>query len=146
MKKKKLRIRKPVMKWQTGAYQRSQTFKFELPPQFLMLCKLVNVAPEQMLTEFMDHLSFSSFRREGKDKARQALSEYFIAAGYGNGQYSEDELKCMFREMDAIGMLFPKDADAETIDAYAEWRASHQAYWFDKWQKLKTRHLEGSLL
>ena len=134
MKKKKPRIRKPVMKWQTGEFQRNQTFKFELPVPFLMLCNLINVTPEQMLTDFMDNLSFSLWRREGREKARTALSDYFVEAGYGNKYFTPDELKLMFTELDAIGLLFPKDADPETLDAYARWRKFHQEYWFNKWR------------
>ena len=133
MKKKKPRIRKPVMKWQTGEFSRNQTIKFELPTPFLMLCKLVDVTPEMVINDFMENLSFSSWRREGKCKAREALSDYFIEAGYGGESYPPDKLKTMFREMDAMGILFPKDGDPGILDAYAEWRKLHQDYWFNKW-------------
>lgn len=98
-----------------------------------MLCKLVDVTPETMINDFMENLSFSSWRREGRTKARDALADYFIESGYGNESYSPDELRMMFREMDALGILFPKDGDPEAIDAYTRWRKTHQSYWFDKW-------------
>ena len=133
MKKNKTRIRKPVMKWQTGAFQRTQTFKFELPLQFFMICKLVDIPPQEMLTDFMENLAFGSWKREGREKARQLILEYFIAHGYGNEHFSADQIKNLFSELDAIALLFPKDGDPGLIDTYSEWRDSHRQYWFDKW-------------
>ena len=133
MKKNKNRIRKPVMKWQTGEFQRTQTIKFELPLQFLMLCKLVDMSPQELLADFMDNLSCGSWKREGREKARQLLVEYFIEHGYGKGLYSEEDLRNMFRELDAMAFLFPKDGHSQILDAYSAWRESHQLYWFNKW-------------
>ena len=133
MKKNKTRIRKPVMKWQSGDYQRTQTIKFELPLQFLMLCRLAGISPQQILTDFIDNLSGGSWKREGREKARQLLATYFIEHGYGNEMYSGDELTYMFSELDAMAMLFPKDGEPQMLDAYSLWREHHQEYWFNKW-------------
>jgi hypothetical protein len=136
MKKNKNRIHKPVMKWQTGEYQPKQTFTFELPQQFLMLCKLADVSPQQLLSDFIDNLSSGSWKREGREKARQLLADYFIEHGYGKEHYSADELREMFAELDAMALLFPKNGNPEQLDAYSAWRASHQQYWFNKWLEL----------
>ena len=133
MKKNKTRIRKPVMKWQTGEYQRTQTLKFELPLQFLMICKLVNISPQEIIADFMDNLAFGSWKREGREKARQLIAEYFTAHGYGGETYSEEQLKDLFSELDAMALLFPKDGDAQLIDTYSNWRECHRQYLFDKW-------------
>lgn len=133
MKKNKTRIRKPVMKWQTGDYQYAQTIKFELPLQFLMLCKLADISPQQILIDFIDNLSQGSWKRDGREKARQLLTDYFIEHGYGNEIYSPDELSNMFSELEAMARLFPKDGDPQMLDAYSVWREHHQEYWFTKW-------------
>ena len=133
MKKNKNRIHKPVMKWQTGELQQKQTFTFELPVQFLMICKIADVTPQQLLSDFIDNLSTGTWQREGRQKARQLLGEYFIEHGYGRDAYTPDELRAMFTELDAMAMLFPKNGDPEQLDAYSAWRTSHQQYWFDKW-------------
>ena len=133
MKKNKTRIRKPVMKWQTGDYQQKQTITFELPLQFLMICKLAEVTPQQLLSDFIDNLSTGTWHREGREKARRILIEYFIEHGYGKETYTTDDLRAMFAELDAMALLFPKNGDPGQLDAYSEWRASHQQYWFDKW-------------
>ena len=133
MKKNKNRIHKPVMKWQTGEYQPTQTLTFEFPLQFLMICKLANVSPQQLLSDFIDNLSNGSWKREGRGKARQQLAEYFIEHGYGKDSYSQEELREMFAELDAMASLFPKNGNAAQLDAYSAWRSSHQDYWFNKW-------------
>jgi hypothetical protein len=133
MKKNKTRIRKPVMKWQTGEFQRTQNLKFELPLQFLMICKLVNVSPEEIISDFMDNLAFGSWKREGREKARQLIVDYFIAQGYGRDLYSPEDIKSLFAELDAMGLLFPKDGEPQIIDAYSSWRDNHRRYWFEKW-------------
>jgi hypothetical protein len=123
------------MKWQTGDYQQNNTFKFELPLPFLMLCRLADVTPQQMITDFMDNLSLGSWKREGKDKGRQALVEYFIEIGYGQKFYTQEELRTMFKEMDAVGLLFPKEGEPEVLEAYSNFRETHNEYWFNKWYR-----------
>jgi hypothetical protein len=135
MKKKQGRIHKPVMKWQTGNYNSTQTLTFDLPQQFLMICKLADVTPQQIISDFMDNLSCGSWKREGRDTARRLLVEYFIEHGYGQRYYSTDELRIMFRELDAVGLLFPKEGAPEVLDAYADWRDKHHEYWLKKWSR-----------
>ena len=134
MKKSKNRIHKPVIKWQTGEFEQTQTITFDLPQQFLMLCKLADVSPQQVLSDFIDNLSNGSWKREGREKARHLLADYFIEHGYGKDNYSADELREMFTELDAMALLFPKNGNAGQLDAYSVWRTSHQQYWFDKWR------------
>lgn len=133
MKKKKKRIRKPVMNWQTGDYKQAQTIRFDIPLQFLMLCRLVNITPKQLITDFMDNLSFGSWKREGRDRVKEILKEYFLEHGYGREFYSDEELRLIFKELDALGLLFPRDAEPEILESYASWRENYQAYWFNKW-------------
>lgn len=133
MKRNKNRIRKPVMKWQTGEYEQKQTITFELPLQFLMICKLADVTPQQLIVDFIDNLSNGTWQREGREKARHLLTEYFIEHGYGKEIFTAEELSAMFGELDAMALLFPKLGDPDQLDAYAAWRSSHQQYWFDKW-------------
>ena len=37
------------------------------------------------------------------------------------------------KEMDAIGLLFPKDAKDKMIDLHSKWRDKYYNYWFKKW-------------
>ncbi len=130
MKKKTI---KPVMDWQVDEYARGQDFRFVLPYQFLLLCKLIAVPPKQLLLDFMDNLSCGSWKREGRDKAKEKLVEYFLEHGYGQDYYKPEDLRTLFREMDAVGLLFPSN-DSEMIDVHAKWREKHHIWWFNKWR------------
>jgi hypothetical protein len=129
--KKKI-IVKPDMDWQVKEYSRTQDFHLTLPYQFLLLCKLVDTPPQRLLIDFMDNLSCGSWKRQGRDQAKEKLIEYFLEHGYGQGHYSPEDLRQMFTEMDAVGLLFPND-DSDMIDTYAAWREKHYKYWFKKW-------------
>lgn len=88
---------KPELKWQTGAYERHAEYKFILPYQFLLLCRLMDITPRDVLNDFMDNLYCGSWKREGKDKAKEQLINYFIALGYGQQHYAEDDIRAMFK-------------------------------------------------
>jgi hypothetical protein len=128
-----LKSRKRQFEWQTGAYSRNAEFRFVLPNQFLLLCKLMNMTPEDMIQDFMDNLSCSSWKRADRDKAKAYLIDYFVTHGYGQSHYTEKDIREMFKEMDALGSLFPENGDNEVIDKYATWRDAYHIYWFNKW-------------
>ena len=131
-KNKKMKQPKPTMKWQVGEYKRYMEFETHIPYQFLLLCRIVDVTPEQLLIDFMDNLSCSSWKREGRDEVKNKLLEYFLLHGYGQKYYTTEDIKGMFKEMDAVGMLFPNN-NSKMIDIYAKWREKHHKYFFKKW-------------
>lgn len=132
---------KPEKKWQTGDYDRYPEYKFILPYQFLLLCRLLNITPEQVITDFLNNLSCGTWKREGRDKVKEHLLNYFMGHGYGQDIYTEEDIRQMFKEMDALGMLFPKNGKSKIIDVYAKWRKKHYNYWFKKWFSKPRRKL-----
>jgi hypothetical protein len=128
-----------AMDWQTGDFERDATFHFILPYQFLLLCRLMDVTPEQLLTDFMDNLSCGSWKRSGKDEARKKLVEYFLEQGYGQHHYTPDNIHSVFREMNAMGMLWPEHAEMRLIDIHSNWIREYHQYWFHKWFQLPAR-------
>ena len=130
---------KPDLKWQQGAYARDATYTFTLPYQFLLLCRLTDVTPELVLIDFMDNLSCGSWHREGRDKGKEKLIDYFIEQGYGQHYYSSESIRTIFKEMDAIGMLWPGDAKMKLIDLHTSWRNKYHRYWFKKWFRKPAR-------
>lgn len=129
------------MKWQTGTYNRDAEFRFPLPYQFLLLCKLVEVTPEDIIRDFADNLGCGSLHRQNRDAAREHLFNYFIAHGYGQHHYTETDLRSIFKEMDALAMLFPFNGKMKLIDEYDRWRSQHHRYWFKKWFRKPRRVL-----
>ena len=110
------------MKWQTGEYERFGEYELCLPYQFLLLSKLTEMTPREMLNDFMGNLSCESWEREGRDKAKGHLIDYFLEMGYGQQYYTREDLKQIFREMDSIGMLWPKEGSMDLIELQAKWR------------------------
>jgi hypothetical protein len=139
--KNRVAMPKPRLPWQTGDYVRTQDFRFCLPYHFLLLCKLADTTPACLLADFMDDLACESWKREGREKTRGHLIDYFIAAGYGQPHYTEDEIRQLFKEMDAIGMLWPKNAKQKLTDLHVKWRDKYHNYWFKKWFKKDQRKL-----
>ena len=131
--KKSVKRIKPTLKWQTGAYDRYGEFNFILPYQFLLLCRLMDITPDEVIRDFADNLSCGSWKREGRDKAKEHLINYFIAHGYGQHHYTEENIREIFKEMDALGLLFPTNGKPKIVDLYSKWRNKHQSYWFKQW-------------
>lgn len=129
------------MKWQTGAYERHADFRFVLPYQFLLLCRLMDITPDQVLTDFMDTLSCSSWKREGRDRAKEKLIDNFFEHGYGQQHYTIEEIRSIFRELEAIGLLWPEGAKSKMIDLHAKWRDKYHTFWFKKWFRKPKRRL-----
>jgi len=129
----------PRYKWEKGAYLRDQTIRFMLPWQFLYMCKLTEVTPHEVLDRFTNDLGHESWKRRESDAVRQALIEYFIGCGYGQKWYTEAEIREMFKELDAVGSLWPRDAGMKLIDRHAKWRNKYHDYWFKKWYRKPRR-------
>jgi hypothetical protein len=123
----------PRYKWEKGEYRRFQDIMMNFPWQFLFVCKLSEVTPYEMLNQFMNDLGQDSGKRSDNDMVRGAAIEYFIQRGYGQNFYSEQDIRKMFKELDAIGSLWPKDGDMKVVDMHADWRDKYQDYWFKKW-------------
>lgn len=122
--------------WQIGPYTRQAEFRFVLPVPFLMLCKLLEITPEQLLIDFMDDLSCGNWNREGRDEAKKHLINYFIAHGYAKDRLRQEDALKMFSELDAIGKVWPEHAEMGLLELAAQWRDAYQEYWFNKWMKL----------
>lgn len=97
----------------------------------------MDVTPEDVIRDFTDNLSCGSWKREGRDKAKEHLINYFITHGYGQHHYSEEDIRGMFKEMDALGLLFPRDGKSKLVDLYADWWDKQHTYFFifKKWFK-----------
>jgi len=126
----------PKPRWQTGAYARHATYELILPEPFLMLCRLMDIPPRNMIIDFMDDMSCGScWQRERRDAAREHLIRYFIAHGYGQQHYTEAEIREMFSQMDTVGRLFPWGSGIQMIDRYCKWRKKQQRCWFKQWRR-----------
>lgn len=124
---------RPALKWQTGAYDHHAEHRFILPYSFLLLCKLMDTTPRKVVVDFMDNLSCGSWKGQDRDRAKEHLINYFITHGYGQQHYSENDRRQIFKEMDAVGLLFPTNGKRKLLARYVGWRNKHHSYWFKKW-------------
>ncbi len=132
----------PAQPKQNGTYERYQNIRPQFPDLFFLLCKLMDVTPEQVLTDFANNLVGTPWKREERSEARQKLVEYFISHGYGQKHYTPDEIRQIFREMEAMGRVFPTDGDDDIIDAYTHFQSLHEQYFFEKWLNNNKRELD----
>ena len=123
------------LKWQIEDYAQVQELRFHFPYSFLLICKLWNTTPDEMLTDFMDNLSCGSWKRENRDAAKTNLKNYAIEMNYGRQHYTKDDLQQMFTELDAIGMLWPENAKPKIQTLHVKWRKKYYNWWFKKWFK-----------
>jgi hypothetical protein len=93
----------------------------------------------QVIIDFLDCLDCGSWKREGRDKAKEKLIEYFIELGYGKEYYALEDIRLIFKEMDSIGSLFPNNGKMELINLHADWREKYHKYWFKKWYRKNRR-------
>jgi hypothetical protein len=128
-------LQKPILKWQTSDFARTQEFRFHLPYAFLLLCKLWNTTPDDLLADFMQNLSCGSSKREGRDNAKTFLKNYVFEMSYGLQHYTKEDIQQMFRELECIGGLWPENAKMKMIEIHARWRDKYYNWWFKKWYK-----------
>lgn len=93
-----------------------------------------------MLADFMDNMSGASWKREGRDEAKQNLLRYLLAMNYGATHFTETERITVFTQLDAIGMLWPGESKMRKL--HVRWRDSYYDFWFKKWWKKNTRKLK----
>lgn len=123
------------LKWQIEEYALFQEFRFHLPYSFLLLCKLWNTTPDDMLTDFMDNLACGSWKRENRDEAKRNLKNYILEMAYGQQYYFKQDIEKMFEELETIGSLWPQNAKMKMIKTHSEWRNKYYNWWFKKWYK-----------
>ncbi|HSC36937.1 MAG TPA: hypothetical protein VLD19_03660, partial [Chitinophagaceae bacterium] len=81
------------------------------------------------------NVSGDGWNRATNEECRNTAVEYFIRCGYGQDFYTEQEMRQLLKDLDAIGSLWPNNAGRKLIDRHAKWRNKYQDYWFKKWYR-----------
>lgn len=131
---------KPAIKWQTGHYAACQEYRFHIPYGVLMLCKIWDCTPNDLIGDFLDNLNSGSWERKGRETAKQQLYNYMIEMQYGQQHYSTEEIRTQFMELDALGQQWPEKGKDKIRKQYCEWRKHYIRWWFKKWFKKNNRH------
>jgi hypothetical protein len=110
-----------------------------MPANFIMLCKLLKVSEEKVLSDFMETFSNESYAMDHDQ--RNPLAAYVLKSGYGQEFYTRQEIEKLFSELEGISALWPEDAPTELLDAHIHWREKYMQYWFHKWEKIGEKRI-----
>ncbi len=126
-KKKDVKPKKP---WQGS---QSLELRLRIPCDVVMLCKLMNLSVDNLLSGFLSCLAVESFDKN-PEIAKKDCIDFFIHYGFGKGYYSEEDIRMMFTELAKVNDLFPKEETSiEFLDVHSHWREKYYEYWFNKW-------------
>lgn len=114
---------------------KNRDYNLSVPANFRMLCAITETRPEKILHDFMWNVSY--MMTKASDEQRKAAAEYFILCGYGQDMYPEQDIRQIFRELDAKRCLWP-DRDDQAIndeqrDLHYTWGHMYMQCWFKKW-------------
>ncbi len=68
------------------------------------------------------------------EEHRQKAMEYFLQCGYGQHYYTPEDMQQLFKEMESIASLYPKDCKPKVQDIHVKWRKNYYKFWFEKWR------------
>lgn len=136
-KEKEVKPRKP---WH-GAQKFEGSLR--IPCHIVMLCKLMNTHPSEILQGFLNCLAAEK-NEKNPEAAKHATIDFFIHYGLGKGYYSEEEIRTMFSELKQVNDLWPEGpATSKFIDDHAYWRGRYWKHWFKKWYwKIRRRRVD----
>lgn len=119
------------MEWQHGDYNRQASFNITLPYDFLLLCKIFNLPPAAVVSDFVKNLSY--FTRNNQSAEKLKLKAYFIDYVTPHANCGSDVIRNLFQELEVIAAMHPDTEDDSLMDLYEKWRDAYLVYWFDKW-------------
>lgn len=106
--------------------------RLRIPCDVVMMCKLADVQPENLLASFLGCLGVEKDSKNPQ-AAKDACIEFFIRYGFANDHYSEEEIREMFKELAMVNDLWPDTGSSKLIDVHSHWRKKYWKHWFKKW-------------
>lgn len=112
-----------------------EDLKVTAPFKFLLLCRVLNVKPTAVLTDFMSHVGKEIKSRS--DAPRAHAETYVLSCGYGQGHYTREDVAEMMHELDALRIVWPDNEDPiaghELVELYSQYRQEYYKHWYAKW-------------
>jgi hypothetical protein len=125
----KKRIPKPKKPWEGSQVL---DLRLRIPCDVVMMCKLANVKPDDLLSSFLSCLGVEKDDKNPQ-AAKDACIDFFVSYGHGIEYYSEKELRDMFQQMAMVNNLWPDNGSSKLIDVHAHWRKKYWKHLFKKW-------------
>lgn len=117
-----------------------------MPANFLLLCRLLDLDASKVLHDFMNNVSVTNCSKE--EAQRKTAKEYFLSCGYGQDYYNTEDIEQMFKELDALRLVWPqfppREVNTELLDLSSEFRDKIQRHWYNKWfNKIRRKQNEN---
>lgn len=124
-----------------------RTYVLNVPANFRMLCAILGIKVEKILIDFMWLVSYANHNDASTEK-RNAARIFFMSCGYGQPDYSEEQINQMFDELEAERLIYETINKMERKDLELFWRNNHMymQYWFKRWFEKKCRKEDISIL
>jgi hypothetical protein len=117
------------------------TLLLTVPFQFVLLCRLLGIAPETMLTEFAEHVAMTTWKNQNSENQRKLLREYISEMKYGCERFSAAELKELLQHLSVFSSINLTNAPVRLLEVHETWRDQYLKHWFHYWQsKAVSRH------
>ncbi len=122
-------------------------YQLNVPSNFRMLCAILDVKVQDILTDFMRLVSYS-VHNDADSKKRNAAREYFMSCEYGQPGYSEEQINQMFEELKAERLIYDsnKRMDHEDLQVFHRYKNMHMQHWFKRWFDKKCRKEDITIL
>ena len=114
--------------------------KLHIPSNLRLLCAILDVKVEKLLSDFMWMLSYSH-HNSASNKQRKMANKFFLACKYGQPLYAKKQIKQMFDELKAERKIYETTDGMDYEDNKFFWKSNHMytQYWFKRWFE-KNRH------
>lgn len=105
-----------------------------IPSKFRMLCAILNVKAEIILSDFMWTMSYS-YSNDATERKRKAAIKFFLICGYGQPNYTENDIREIFKELKAQRILYNTTKQMPQDDRELYWKNDHMyiQHWFKRW-------------
>lgn len=94
----------------------------------------MNVPPKLVLTDFMSDIVSPSYS-DSAERCRHHLVA-FLQTKYGSKQFSGEQMRAMFLELERSILPDLRDADEALLDSYEKWKQQFLHHWFTKWSNV----------
>lgn len=111
-----------------------------VPSNLRMLCAILDVKVEKLLSDFMWMLSYSH-HSSASDKQREIGMNFILTSKYGQPLYSKKQIKQMFLELKAERKIHDTidGMDYQDMNLFSKNCNMYKRHWFKKWFE-KNRH------
>jgi len=112
-------------------YAKKQTITFELPDAFILLCKMLQVAPQKIFTELAQDIGGKVYITKSGYVSQDA-TDYFVDKEFGQELYTEEHVREMIIELGFVRRLI--DSFMLGQDDYYGGRGTLREKYFQVWK------------